>query len=165
MAAPRKLMKTTLASTLSSVTSTQSLQGTLVSTITTATLAPNTVEAGTVKIARGFTVKEVKVSAAARVRIYATQASQIADTGTITGGVPSANRPRTQPPLLGTQHGVIFDLYLNSPDKFIWKMSPAAVGFNLDDPTSSTIYYVVDNISGVTQSIVVTIQFIPSEEA
>src|SRR5216684_2182816 len=139
MGAPRKLMKSTIAGAVSSVSSVNSLQGTLTTSITTDTLSPNFVEAGTVKLARGFIVKLVAVNAAARVRLYATQASQLADTGTITGGVPSANRPRTQPPLLGTQHGVILDLYLNTPDKFTWKLSPSASGFSLDAPPTSTL--------------------------
>jgi hypothetical protein len=164
MSAPRKLMKSTISSADSSVTPSSS-QGTLATSITTATLAPNAVEAGTVQLTRGFAVKRVTVNAAARVRIYSTQASQIADTGTITGGVPSANRPRTQPPLLGTQHGVILDLFLNTPDKFNWKMSPAAEGFNLDTPPTSQLYYAIDNLSGATQSIIATLLYVQTEEA
>jgi hypothetical protein len=161
----RKLMKSSVSSTDTSVSNSSSLQGVLATSITTAPLAANAVEAGTVQLSRGFTVKLVAVSAAARVRIYATEASQIADTGTITGGVPSANRPRTMPPLLGTQHGVILDLFLNTPDKFKWKMSPAAAGFNLDNPTTSILYYAIDNLSGVTQSIIATLTYIQTEEA
>lgn len=132
-------------------------------TINTAVLAANNVEAGTVQMAKGFTVRMVVVNAACRVRLYSTQASQAADTGVITGGVPAANRPRTTPPQLGAQHGVIMDLYLNTPDKFTWKMSPAAVGFNDDPAQTTTIYYVVDNIAGGSQAISAVLTYVPEE--
>lgn len=157
----RKLMKS-VASTQASNAS-NGLPTPVIATFTTAILNANNVEAGTVLLAKGFTVLGVTVNAGARVRLYSTLASQVADTGTITGGVPSANRPRTQPPILGTQHGVIMDLYLNTPDKFTWIMSPAAPGFSMDSPQTSTLYYAVDNISGVAQSIVVTITYVPEE--
>lgn len=156
-----KLMRT--ATGVGTTTSSGGLPTQAIATLATAVLEAGNVEAGTVLLAKGFTVRQVTVNAAARLRLYSTQASQVADTGTIIGGVASANRPRTQPPQLGTQHGVILDLYLNTTDKFNWKMSPAAVGFNDDQPQSSTIYYAVDNISGVDQSIVVTITYVPEE--
>jgi len=135
----------------------------VIASFSTAVLNASNVEVGTLLMAKGFTVINVTVNAGARLRLYATQASQVADTGTITAGVPSANRPRTQPPIAGSQHGVILDLYMNSPDKFTWKMSPPALGFSDDSPQTSTIYYAVDNISGVAQSIVVTITYVPDE--
>jgi len=161
MPSPRKLMKSVAGATVSS--STSGLPTPIIATFTTQILNANNVEAGTVLIAKGFIVTNVTVSAAARVRLYSTLQSQEGDTGTITAGVPSANRPRTQPPIAGTQHGVILDLYLNKPDKFIWIMSPAAPGFSMDNPQTSTLYYAVDNISGVAQSIVVTITYVPDE--
>jgi len=157
----RKLMKSVAGTQASNGSS--GLPTPVIATFTTAVLNASWVEAGTLLMAKGFTVIDVTVNAGARVRLYSTQASQVADTGTITAGVPSANRPRTQPPILGTQHGVIMDLYLNTPDKFTWIMSPAAVGFSMDNPQTSTLYYAVDNISGVAQSIVVTITYVPEE--
>jgi hypothetical protein len=156
-----KLMRT--ATGTSTTSSSGGLPTQAIATFTTAVLEASDVEAGTIQIAKGFTVRQVTVNAAARVRLYATLASQMADTGVITGGVPAANRPRTQPPQLGTQHGVIMDLYLNTSDKFNWIMSPPAVGFNDDSPQSATVYYAVDNISGVDQAIVVTITYVPEE--
>jgi hypothetical protein len=156
-----KLMRTAVGT--SSTSSSGGLPTQAIATFTTAVLEANDVEAGSVQIAKGFTVRQVTVNAAARLRLYATLASQVADTGVITGGVASANRPRTQPPQLGTQHGVIMDLYLNTSDKFNWIMSPPAVGFNDDQPQSATVYYAVDNISGVDQAIVITITYVPEE--
>ena len=156
-----KLMRTAVGP--ASTSSSGGLPTQAIATFTTAVLEANDVEAGSVQIAKGFTVRQVTVNAAARLRLYATLASQVADTGAIIGGVASANRPRTQPPQLGTQHGVIMDLYLNTSDKFNWKMSPPAVGFNDDQPQSATVYYAVDNISGVDQAIVITITYVPEE--
>jgi hypothetical protein len=156
-----KLMRT--ATGTSGTSSSSGLPTQAIATFSTAVLEAGNVEAGSILIAKGFTVRQVTVNAAARLRLYATQASQVADTGAIIGGVASANRPRTQPPQLGTQHGVILDLYLNTNDKFNWIMSPPAVGFNDDQPQSGTIYYAVDNISGVDQAIVVTITYVPEE--
>ena len=156
----RKLMRSV---TGGSSTSTGGSNAPVIATFATAVLSASAVEAGTLLMAKGFIVTNVTVNAGARVRLYATEGGQLNDTGVITGGVPSANRPRTQPPIAGTQHNVIFDLYLNTPDKFTWDMSPVAPGCSMDSPQTSTLYYAVDNISGVAQSIVVTVTYVPDE--
>ena len=157
----RKLMRSVVGS--GGGTSSGGSQAPVIATLATAVLDASAVEAGTLLMAKGFIITNVTVNAGARVRIYATEAGQINDTGTITAGVPSANRPRTQPPIAGTQHNVIMDLYLNTPDKFTWDMSPVAPGCSMDSPQMSTLYYAVDNISGVAQSIVVTVTYVPDE--
>ena len=89
----------------------------------------------------------------ARVRLYNTTANRTADT--------SPDRPNSTPPVPGTQHGVLCDLYLDTADKYTWWMSPPALGFNGDSPQVSTIYCAITNLDTSTQTITVTFTFVP----
>lgn len=121
--------------------------------LTTASLTNNAVEAGTVALAKSFMLMRVQVSAACRVELYATTAHRDAD----------ASRPASTPPTLGSQHGVITDLVLDTADKFDWHMSPEATGSNLEAVPTSSIAYRVTNLSGGTATITVTFTIVNKE--
>lgn len=106
---------------------------------------------GTIAMAQCFAVLNCTVTQVARVQLYSTNAFQIADAG----------RGQT-PPAGTTQHGVIMDLYLNTPDKLAWVMSPIAEGANQDDPQVDYAYLTVTNL-GPAGVISVTITFVPEE--
>lgn len=119
-----------------------------ITSITTPTITLGTSYLGTIPIDLSFDVLQVSVDNACRVRLYSTAAAQAADQFRDNNTLPTA----------GTQHGIIFDLYLDTADKFNWLMSPVAPGANGDSPQSSTLYITVDPISTST-GITVTILY------
>jgi len=121
------------------------------STITTPLLTTGGQYLGTIQLAQMFAVLNCTVSSFARVELYSTNAFQVADLGR--GQVAPAST---------TQHGVIMDLYLNTPDKLSWVMSPIADGANQDDPQNDFVYLTVTNL-GPSAAISVTITFVPEE--
>lgn len=114
-------------------------------------LATGQQEFGTISLSKMFAVLNCSVTSAARVQLYSTLAAQTADAGR--GQVP---------PTGTTQHGVIMDLYLDTPDKLFWVMSPIADGANQDDPQNDFAYITVTNL-GAAGVITVAINFIPEE--
>jgi hypothetical protein len=123
-----------------------------IATFTTGTLATNATQTGTIAMAKTFGLLNVRVSQAARVRLYINAAARTAD----------ASRSNQTPPTPGTQHGVLVDLYLDTGDKFTWQMSPAQIGYNWDATQSTSIYYSVTNLGG-TGTVQVTLTYIPME--
>ena len=123
-----------------------------IATFTTGSLATGGVQTGTIAMAKTFGLLNVRVSQAARVRLYINAAARTAD----------ASRSNQTPPVPGTQHGVLIDLYLDTGDKFVWQMSPAQIGFNWDTTQSTSIYYSVTNLGG-TGTVQVTLTYIPME--
>jgi hypothetical protein len=123
-----------------------------IATFTTASLATNAMQAGTIALAKTFALLNVRVSQAARVRLYVNAAARTADAG----------RSNQTPPLPGTQSGIIADLYLDTSDKWVWQMTPAALGYNWDVTQNTAIYYTVTNL-GNTGTVQVTFTYIPME--
>jgi hypothetical protein len=119
------------------------------------TLAANAEGVDVITLAPAFTILGVTVGGKkCRVRLYSTAAYRTAD----------ANRGITLPPTPGTKHGCILDLYLNQVNNSDpWTCSPAADGFNADDPVSSVAYIAVKNYDSVTQTINVVITYLPIE--
>lgn len=106
---------------------------------------------GTISLASMFAILSCTVTSAARVQLYSTNAAQLLDAGR--GQVPPAGT---------TQHGVIMDLYLDTPDKFSWIMSPIADGSNQDDPQTDYAYITVTNLAAAA-IVSVTLIFVPEE--
>lgn len=123
-----------------------------IATFTTSTLANGATANGTVAMAKTAALLHVAVSQAARLRLYINSAARTAD----------ASRSNQTPPVPGTQHGVLVDLYLDTGDKFTWQMSPLAVLYNWDATQSSNIYYAVTNL-GNTAAITVSLTYVPME--
>ena len=103
-------------------------------------------------MAKTFALLNVRVSQAARVRLYINAAARTADAG----------RGNQTPPVPGTQSGIFVDLYLDTSDKFTWQMTPVALGYNWDTTQSTTIYYNVTNL-GNTGTVQVTLTYVPME--
>jgi len=112
-------------------------------TFTTASLANNGVENGTIVIARTFKIKKVTLDKAARIRLYKTAAARSADSARNFGDLS----------YYGTEHKIICDLLLNGSTGLDWDMSPDADGSNADSPTSANIYYSVQNLSGSSGTV------------
>jgi hypothetical protein len=117
---------------------------------TTGSLANNATENSTVTMNKSFTIVQVTVNKAARLRLYSTAAARTAD----------AARANSVPPTPGTEHGCIIDLYLDTSDKFTWFLSPCADGANLDGTPTASIYYALTNLSGSTGTVTFTVTFI-----
>lgn len=123
-------------------------------TLVTASLADQATETGTVVLAKTFALGRVVADQYCRIRLYSTAAARTAD----------AARLATVPPELGSQHGVIFDLVIDSADKLDWICSPLAYGSNQEGTPTTAIAYSVTNLSGGTQVITIDFTF-TSEEA
>lgn len=137
---------------------TNSIAGVLPSRTTASiafTLTAGQESTGVVTMAPSFTLFGVNVGGKkCRVRLYSTAAFRAAD----------ANRAVTIPPVPGTKHGCILDLYLNQVSSVDpWTCSPAAEGFNADSPISSSAYVAVKNYDTVTQNITVVFTYLPTE--
>jgi len=91
-----------------------------------------------------------------RLQLYATSAARTAD----------AARPYSVPIALGTQQGIILDLYIDQISVVTpWLMSPTVFGSNGDavPPSTTNIYASVTNIDSSTQTIAVTVNFVIME--
>lgn len=115
---------------------------------TTGSLANNAVETGTMTIGKTFNALQVVVSDFARVRLYSTAAAATAD----------VSRPFTTPPTVGTQHGVILDLNLDSTGGVkTFVLAPSVLGSNMETSPSTSISYNITNLKGSTSTITATI--------
>jgi len=105
-----------------------------------------------IQLAKGFQCMRVSVSAPARVELYKTAATQAAD----------SSRPATQTVPIGTENGIICDLYLLESSELDWKCSPDFPGSNGDFPQTASIYITVTNIGAAAAAIIVSINFVPT---
>lgn len=121
--------------------------------LVTGTLGDTATETGTVILAKTFACAKVVASALCRIRLYSTSAARAAD----------ASRVATVQPTIGTQHGVILDLVLDTADKLTWVMSPLAYGANCESSPSTSISYSVQNLSGSSAAITITFTFTSEE--
>lgn len=136
--------------------------GRATATVTTASLVSGTTENGTVTLKKSFILVQLSgVSAACRVRLYATAAARTAD----------ALRTVYISPTAGAQHGIIFDAVISTSGLYpvgsfpaTWLCSPPAPGANMESVPSANIAYAITNLSGSTQTISVTFVYL-SEEA
>ncbi|HZQ25259.1 MAG TPA: hypothetical protein VFA89_20900 [Terriglobales bacterium] len=134
--------------------------------LTTASIAGDSLSLalGTVGLNRSFLLTKVQADRACRIRLYETAAARLADTGLSSSGTPTVDRSKDIPPVPGTQHGVICDLYLDTSDKYtVWRCSPPIVGNNNESIPNSSIQYAITNLSGSAHSVQVTFSFIGTE--
>jgi len=107
-------------------------------------------------MAKAFALLRVSVSASARVELYSTANFQTLDIGR-----PAFNLDGSMnPPAVGTQHGVITDMYLDTV--LSWIMSPAAEGANADFPQTNLIYVTITSI-GAVAPITASLLYVPME--
>lgn len=127
-----------------SVTPAQTIKN---ASVTTPVLSMNQSIQVSVAMATVFTLLQVTVNVPARVRMYSTKASQVADLG----------RLATAPIVPGSENGIIADFLLTAPSELDFLCSPAPLGFNNDATRVSTIYVTVTNPVG--SSNVITASF------
>lgn len=123
--------------------------------VTTPPIAPGTPYTTSIPMAKTFALIQVSVSVPARVELYSTANFQNLDLGR-----PALLGGSINPPVAGTQHGVIADLYLDTV--LTWIMSPAALGSNADFPQSILLYITITSI-GSTNPVTATLVFCPEE--
>lgn len=111
----------------------------------------------TIALGKTFAMSKVQCAQATRIELYSTNAARLAD---------SSRNPTTQP-AVGTQHGVITDLYLDGIVAAFtsWVMSPLSYGANLQDSTVN-VPATLTNISGAptTNTFSITFTFTYEEQ-
>ena len=108
-------------------------------TLTTASLADDATETGTVTLAKSYQLLSVTVNRAAWVRLYQTAAARTAD----------ASRAITEDP--DPAAGVVCDVYLASAGTLL--LAPTPFGFNAESTPTNAIPYAVTNKSGSSAAV------------
>lgn len=109
--------------------------------------------AGTITMSKSYVILTVAVTVASRVRVYSTQNAMSRDLG----------RAATTPVILGLENELIGEWLLLQPSEFVWSCSPAPVGFNADQPASTTAYVSVSNPNPVSTPIQASITYVSLE--
>jgi hypothetical protein len=119
--------------------------------ITTASLATNASESGSVTVFKSFLLLKIQFSCKARVELYSTAAARDADASRVWGTIPT----------LYAQNELICDVQMSSGSG-TWIMSPSAPGFNADATRSTTIYYRITNLD-TAQAVTATLTALQME--
>lgn len=111
----------------------------------------------TIALGKTFAMSKIACAQANRIELYSTNAARLAD----------ASRNPTTQPAVGTQHGVITDLFLDGVVASFssWVMSPLAYGANLQDNTVN-VPATLTNITGAptTNTFSITFTFTYEEQ-
>jgi hypothetical protein len=122
-------------------------------TITTASLLNGTTATGTFTVGKAGFFEYVTADAPCWVRLYGTDAARAAD----------ASRVQTVDPISG--HGVYADdLPGVAGAALSFPLSPPQAYRNNDTPRTSTLYYSIRNLSGITRTITVTFDLLILEQ-
>lgn len=116
---------------------------------TTASIANNSSANLTITAAKVYTLLKIQTSAAAWVTVYTDTTSRTSD----------ASRTSGTDALPGT--GVIAEVITSGATTQL--ITPSVIGFNNDATPSSNVYLKVENRSGSTQAITVTLTYVPLE--
>jgi hypothetical protein len=118
-------------------------------TVTTASLAVNAVETGTVALPEGARLKKINPDRACRVRLYLTAAHRTAD----------ASRAIGAPVNIATDHGLLFEYVATATiDAYL---TPSVDVFQGDGETA--IYYSIENRSAGTSTVAVIFDYLRTE--
>lgn len=112
-------------------------------TLTTASLANNATETGTVALGKSFALIKASADRACRVRLYGTAAQRTADASRAAGTDPTG------------EHGVVCDLVFTSGNLAL-DLAPMVFGACQESTVSADIPYSVTNTSGATSAVQVT---------
>jgi len=123
--------------------------GIYTASLTSPSLSQNQTFTGSLIMARTYVVLNVTVSTTARVRLYNAQSYATSD----------ASRSAATPISLGLMNGIVGDWLLQSSSEYNWNCSPAPVGYNADNPSSSAAYINVTNPAASSNIIQVTITY------
>lgn len=118
-------------------------------TIITASLGAGAEESGTANIGKTWILLQVVADRACRIRLYNTAAARSAD----------ASRPAGTEAVHGV--GLIAELIFTGAGTIL--MSPTAIGANLETVPVVAISYLIQNSSGATHTVTVTLTRIPLE--
>lgn len=140
---------TATTTTSSSSTTTNNPAKSQTASLTTPTLGPGGQFTGVLTVAKAFVVLTVTVDNPARVRLYSTASAQTADLA----------RPSTQGPGFGTEQGIIGDINLDTVP-VVWQ-AVNMVGANGDSPQSTSIYVTIDNITTSSETVTVSVTYVP----
>ena len=119
-------------------------------TMTSASLANNARDLNSVGMAKTWMLAKVVVDRACRIRLYTSVVAQIAD----------ATRPAFTAP--SGDAGCVFDL-VTSATMLTWHAVPNVTGTNDDGTPTSVIPITIDNLSGATSTVTVTITYFALE--
>lgn len=111
-----------------------------VSTVVTSQLVSNSEWTGVVRLGRSFRIIEIKTDKPCRVRLYATQAHQLADVSRPLGVDPSGD------------HGLIME-YVSTPGSLGAAISPVVQGSNLETVPVEDSAISVKNLSGALGTV------------
>ena len=117
-------------------------------TITTASLADEAIEAGDIELAAGYRLLGFECDRACRVRLYITDAARIADEERAIGRDVD----------IATDHGLVFEYVAEAAADV--DLSPLVDGFC---PTGIDVFYSVQNLSGSTSVVEVVLDWIRTE--
>lgn len=115
-------------------------------TYTTASLATDAVELGTIALPLGYTIYRVEVDRAARIRTYATEAQGAADETRVFGVVPTGD------------HGLMFDCLIDPAGSL--DIAPPVPGMNME--LEGDVAISVTNL-GTTGTVEVVITYLRTE--
>ena len=118
-------------------------------TVTTASLANNASETGTISMAKGYRVLHIVTDRACRVQLYGNAASRTSDASRTWGTDPTEG---IQVPLDYRTAGAV-DEDLNWPTD----------GYNTEASPSTAIPYRITNLSGSTHTVTVTLTYQQTE--
>lgn len=110
--------------------------------LTTASLAQNASESGTVALGKSYRLIRVATDRAARVRLYTTVAKRDADAARAIGIDPTGD------------HGLVMELVTGAD--LDWDLTPEPIGANREDPVTTAAAYHITNLAAAD---IVTVTF------
>lgn len=119
--------------------------------VTTPVLPPNAKFTGALAMTKSFQLLSIAVGSPARIQFYGTAAAQTQDSG----------RGLDVPPPAGVMQNIIADVVLDT-GPFQWSFQDR-VGANADQPQQAVMYVTVTNLDGTSDSITLTLQYVPLE--
>ncbi len=117
--------------------------------LTTPSISPSAKYIGSLSLSKAFQLMNLTASSPCRVQIYGTAAEQSADSYR---GIDVATPA-------GTAQNIICDVVLDT-GPFNWTFQDR-VGGNGDNPTASNVYITITNLDVITDSITVSLGYVP----
>lgn len=116
-------------------------------TYTTASIANNATETGTVSIGKAYVLVKVEADKEARVRVYQSSAYRTADAARIIGTAPTG------------EHGVVLDANIITGNLAL-DLAPIPTGNSAESPRTATTAISIQNKSGSTGTVAVTFYYL-----
>jgi hypothetical protein len=117
---------------------------------TTASLADQASESGTITMATGYRISKIVTSVPARVRLYSTTAKRDADAARAIGEDPTGD------------HGLMLE-YITATGLLSAALSPMVDGYSLEATPTKDIPYSITNLSGGSSPVTITLTWQKTE--